>query len=69
MGKKLKQEVEVLGVNEVAELFEVKVTTVQKWISRELGFPPGFRVAGRRVWTDRDELIEWGLQTGRLEEG
>ena len=58
----------LVGVVDIAKRFEVASVTVHKWRERPIGFPqPVSVVSGRPAW-DEDEVIDWGIATGRLEE-
>jgi predicted DNA-binding transcriptional regulator AlpA len=66
--KQIPPEDMLLDRAEAAELFGVKVTTIDKWHSDDrayLGFPTAIKKGGRNVWR-RDELLDWGEDTGRL---
>ncbi len=58
-----------VGMKEIAEILDVKFTTVQKWQQRNLLPPPepGWIVSGRPAWRKSD-IIKWATKTNRLKE-
>ena len=54
-----------IGVNEIAELFEVRPATVHKWRERGQFIDPSGSVSGTPWWW-HSKVMDWAKETGRL---
>jgi predicted DNA-binding transcriptional regulator AlpA len=58
--------VEPVGIVEIAQRLGVTRAALDKWRSRDVGFPePRWTVGGRPAW-EWDDIEAWARKTGRL---
>jgi len=58
--------VEPVGIVEIAQRLGVTRAALDKWRSRDVGFPePRWTVGGRPAW-EWDDVEAWARRTGRL---
>lgn len=59
-------DVDPVGVSEIHTRLGVTRTTVDKWRTRDLGFPePRWTVGGRPAWDWDADIVPWLEATGR----
>jgi hypothetical protein len=55
---------DIVDVQGIAEIFDVKIKTVHAWRLRDLLPPPLKMVSGVPIWA-RTSILTWGKETGR----
>lgn len=56
---------EIIGVSELGAFLGVRPTTVHVWGNRGQRPPADYTINGHEAW-DRETIIRWAAQTGRL---
>lgn len=54
----MSEDIEIIGIEEVAELLGVSVRTVQRHIAKNKGHFPGRQIGGKWIF-DREQIIDW----------